>query len=72
LCGIDLLFSWKTNLERNGHLIPEDDEDPFAAHCPLSYMTMFNDLISRFVTWQLARSVEIFSRVLVRSDIDKP
>ena len=69
LCGIDLLFSWKTNLESSGHPLQEDEDDPFAAHCPLAYMTMFNDVISRFVTWQLARSVEMFLRTLLRGDI---
>lgn len=43
-CGVDLLFSW-SNAE----------DDPFAEHCPLPYMSLLDDVLHRFATFQLAR-----------------
>ncbi|KAJ3501438.1 hypothetical protein NMY22_g18926 [Coprinellus aureogranulatus] len=46
LCGIDLLFSWKAE---------DDTQAPFATQCPLPYLSLLNNVVHRFVTFQLAR-----------------
>jgi hypothetical protein len=48
LCGVDLLFSWL-----------KTEDDPFAEHCPLPYMSLLDDVLHRFATFQLARLVLI-------------
>jgi hypothetical protein len=63
LHAIDLVCSWKTQMleEDKLHDDMQTDYQPFSRSCALSFVTAFDALLTRAVTWQLVRYTKTLS-----------
>ncbi|TFK20608.1 hypothetical protein FA15DRAFT_759278 [Coprinopsis marcescibilis] len=73
LHAVDLKCSWKLNTpEQKRNTVEDPDYHPFAQNTSLAFVTMFNDVIGRFLTQLVRRYPLIFGYKCEQSGIEEP